>query len=115
MTLEQLAGNGAGSFAGERGIVSQVCSIDAILLGLPVFSTHFAFSGVCLDAKQSKISGEPRPPMPKRRLLYVQTDPLLAYSLQNQVDMRMRFIGVKHHRISVLEPKLLPGKIPHGE
>jgi hypothetical protein len=56
---------------------------------------------------------EPLSPLPERGFANVQPLAVIASGLENQVDMRVRFIGVQSHHIAMLEPKLLPGEIPY--
>ena len=56
---------------------------------------------------------EPLSPLPERGFAKVQPLALIASGLENQVDMRMRLIGMQSHHIAMLESELLPGEIPH--
>src|ERR1700722_17081366 len=56
---------------------------------------------------------EPLSPLPERGFANVQPLAVIASGLENQVDMRVRFIGVQSHHIAMLKCKLLPGEVPH--
>ena len=51
--------------------------------------------------------------MPQRSFAKVQPLAVFASSLQNQVDMRMGFVGMQSHHIAVLKCELLPGEISY--
>src|ERR1700678_910199 len=56
---------------------------------------------------------KPLAPLPERCFAKVQPLAVFASGLENQVDMRMGFVGMQSHHIAMLERKLLPGEIPH--
>src|SRR5579863_5460599 len=52
-------------------------------------------------------------PLPERGFAYVQRLAFIASGLENQMDMRMRLIGMQSHHIPMPKCELLSGEIPH--
>jgi len=85
----------------------------SILLRLPTFAPDGALGSARWDAKQSQVLGNLRAPVTQRRLLDIQTNTLLTNGLQDEVNMRMRLIGVQDKRVPMLKCKLLAREVAH--
>ena len=59
------------------------------------------------DAKLPKVRCKILPPLPQRRLPYVQSLALLIDRLNKQMHMRMRLVGMENQHISMIGPKWL--------
>lgn len=83
VALQEFSRDRLGLCTEVGGIAAQASAIDAVLLRLSRFTTHCAFGCVGLNAEQSQVSGELRPPVTKRRLLDVQSYALFTYGLEH--------------------------------
>ena len=50
-------------------------------------------------------------PLPECRPADVQPPIVSTQGLDDQVHVRVPFVGIKHHRVAVLESKFLPGEV----
>ena len=92
-----------------RGAVARGNRIASLSL---VTSTYHAGRGIGSD---TLLSHEPRKivaPRAQHRLIYVQSPALLAFGFHDHMDVRVLLIGVKHHRVPVLECELLARELP---
>src|SRR5579863_8529396 len=58
--------------------------------------------------------GESTSPIPQCRFSDMQSHSSLTDRLYENMYVRMRLIGMKHHSVSMLESELFPGEILHG-
>jgi hypothetical protein len=93
------------------GLTPLLRTIDAIEFGGQTIAAHRSLGGVCLHPMGAQMSRELLSPLPKSCLSDIEPDSLLAHSLHNHMDMRMRLICMQDHRVPVLERERLSREV----
>jgi hypothetical protein len=109
-------------FAGDRfdalahmdGVAAEGSPIDAIVLGDLSVASDSAFGSVRLDALGAEVAGEVAAPRAKGFLPDVEAHALLTDGLDHQVDVWVRFVGVKRESVSVFVSELFAREVAHG-
>lgn len=89
-------------------------SVNSILLRCAGLSPHRALGRVRCNAKLLQMRRELLAPMAQRCLSDIQPHALLALGFDDQVHVRMRFVGMQYECVPVLECKLIDGEFAHG-
>ena len=92
----------------------QVRSINAIALTRHRHASDYPISCIGRNSLRPKMSRKLVPPLPQCRLADIQSPPLLARRLDDQMNMRVRLVCVQNHCIPMLQRELFARECPTG-
>ena len=97
-----------------RGLPPLGCPIDAVMERPAGLAPHSPLRGIGRNPVCPEMPSKFPPPLPKCRLANVESPALLAHGLDHEVDVRVVLVGMEHHRVPMLQCKLLTRKVPAG-
>src|SRR5260370_42036296 len=86
-------------------------AVQLVGLGL---AAKISVGRVCGDTLCREVSGEFAPPVTQGCLPDIEPLALLAHCLNNHMHVGMRFVGMQHHSVPMLQCELLAREVPHG-
>jgi len=92
----------------------QRCAMDPVGLLRLGLTPNRPLCRIGRNALVPQVSCEFPPPLAQRRPSDVQPFAVSSHCFHNQVHMGVWLVSMKHHRIAVLKPKLLPGEVFDG-
>ena len=100
--FEQFDGDGFDLCTNECRIAAKVRAVDSVQLARACFSTDVPLGSVRRDTERPQLPREFESPPPQGLLANVQTLSLFAHGFDQDMHVRVRFISVERHCVSVL-------------
>jgi len=91
--------------------------MNRVLLARPDAASKRRGRGIGRDTLFTQEGGEVLAPLPQGRLADVEAlaGLELVFGLDHQVNVRMGLVGVQHHRVAILQRKVLARELPSGD
>ncbi len=92
-------GDGLDAIADVPGVATALSAIDRIERARPSLAANDPGRRIGFHSERSQVHGELLTPFPQDVLSDIETDAVLAQGLDDDVDVRMGFVRVQHHRV----------------
>ena len=97
-----------------RRVPATLCTVDPVLLLGLGYASSRPLGRIRCHAVLPQVLGKLASPFAQSGFSDVQPGPVVSHCLDDHVHVGVRLVGVKHHGVPVLRPKLLPSEVLDG-